>query len=174
MGRYQIINALMAIEAIRRSGERIDISTMQRGIAQTTLQGRFQPISVGNKTLILDVGHNFDAAAMLCETLRSCFHNRSICFVVGIMADKDFPAMIALYASIGSHIIFTQPKTARASKAESLAACLPDDKRTVYSDVGEAIDAALNREEEVVCVTGSFYTVGEAMEKLQVSGITVL
>jgi dihydrofolate synthase/folylpolyglutamate synthase len=171
MGRYQIVNVLLAIEAIRQSGERIDMRTIQKGIARTALLGRFQRLSAGGRSVILDVGHNPDAAAMLCETLRCHFHGRLICFVVGIMADKDHNAMIALYASVGRHFIFTRPKTDRAAKAEALAACLPEDRRTVCSDVEGAIDTALRREEEVVCITGSFYTVGEAMEKLHASGI---
>ncbi len=171
-GRYQIINAMLAIEAILHSGERIDIYTIQKGIAGARIEGRFQQIILCGKTVIFDVGHNPDSAAALCATLRKRFPGRSVCFVTGIMADKDYSSMISIYDSVGSHIIFTNPKTERAAKAETLAKCLTENKRTICPDVGEALELALKRNEDVVCVTGSFYTVGEALERIKVKGMS--
>ncbi|MBN1309074.1 MAG: bifunctional folylpolyglutamate synthase/dihydrofolate synthase [Chitinispirillaceae bacterium] len=171
-GRFQIVNALCAIEAIRQSGLAVDGSTMQKGIAGAFLPARFQRLAVRGRTLVLDVAHNPDATAALCETLQGRFSGRSICLVVGIMADKEYPSMIALYAAIARHIILTRPKTDRAALAETLAARLPEKQRTVCPDVGEAVETALHRTEEVVCITGSFYTVGEAMVKLKSMGLT--
>ncbi|MBN1575576.1 MAG: bifunctional folylpolyglutamate synthase/dihydrofolate synthase [Chitinispirillaceae bacterium] len=171
-GRFQIVNALCAIEAIGQSGLTIDADIVQKGIAGAFLPGRFQRLAVSGKTVILDVGHNPDSAAVFVETLRSRFPGKPVCLVAGIMADKDYPAMIALYAAVARHIIFTKPKTDRAAAAETLAACLPEDRRTVCPDVGEAVRTAMNREEAVVCVTGSFYTVGEATAELGNMGLS--
>jgi dihydrofolate synthase/folylpolyglutamate synthase len=162
-GRFQIINALLAIEAIARTGLVIPEETLVQGIAAAAIEGRFQQLQVRGKKVILDVGHNPDAAEALCAALDEQFKSVPICLVAGIMADKDYPAMIARYAATARHLILTRPDTERAALAEMLARHAPDDRHTVYVDVASAVSAALERDEEVICITGSFFTVGEAV-----------
>lgn len=165
-GRFQIVNALLAIEAIEQTGLGISTEAVRRGIADAYLPGRFQEIDVNGKIVVLDVGHNPDAAAVLCTALGKHFPGKSICMVVGIMADKEYPLMVARYAAIAQHLVFTRPKTDRAAAAEDLARHAPERLCTVCPDVAEAVRGTLGREEDVVCITGSFYTVGEAVAVL--------
>jgi dihydrofolate synthase/folylpolyglutamate synthase len=162
-GQFQVINALCAIEAVRQSGFQADTATYQKGIASTSLPGRFQIMTVCGKTVVIDVGHNPDAAAVFCATLRRQFTHETICIITGIMADKDYPAMIKQYAETAQHIVFTRPKTGRAASAETLAHLAPEEKRTVCPDVKDAVREALHRPESLIAVVGSFYTAGEAI-----------
>ncbi len=164
-GRFQVLNATLAIEALLRSktGPHLGDS-LSRGIEAALLPGRFQRLRRAGKEIVIDVGHNPDAASVLCMTLRHLFPGGSICFVVGIMRDKDFPEMLGLYATVADHIVLTRPKTDRAAQAELLARYVPEDRHSICPDAGAAVRLALRRPEEVVCITGSFYTVGEAME----------
>jgi dihydrofolate synthase / folylpolyglutamate synthase len=165
-GRFQVVNALCAIEAVMQSGFYIDLKTYRQGIAEMSIPGRFQKIIVRGKTVVIDVGHNPDATLAFCTTLRRQFPSETICIVTGIMADKEYHLMIRQYADVAHHIIVTQPKTDRAASAAMLAHLLPEEKRTIRIDVGDAVREALRREEQVVAIVGSFYTAGEAMSAL--------
>lgn len=166
-GNYQVENALLAIAAIKQAQIGVSLKQLQTGIAEASLPGRFQRIAVGNKTVILDVAHNPAAAAELCTTLRSTFPDSPICMVTGIMADKEYGTMLTTYTEVARHIILTKPDTARAASARMLAEHLSPDRYSIVEGVGEAVRSALLRDETVVCVTGSFFTVGEAITGLE-------
>lgn len=83
------------------------------------------------------------------------------------MRDKDYSLMLNEYCSVARHIICTQPSTERAASAECLAGEIEFCQPTVYSDVAGARRVALQRPEQVVCVTGSFFTVGEALTSIR-------
>ncbi len=166
-GRYQVENALLAIAAIEQAQIGISLKQLQAGIDGAFLPGRFQQVVVGNKTVILDVAHNPAAAAELCATLRGAFPDASICCVTGIMADKEYSTMLEKYAGVARHIILTKPDTSRAASAQVLAEHLSPDSYSIVDGVGEAVRSALLRDETVVCVTGSFFTVGEAIAGLE-------
>lgn len=168
IGKHQLINALLAIEAIKKSGLNLKQEIIQKGIHQMNLSGRFQVVSLNNKTAIFDVGHNPHAANFICKAIKKYFKDEPICFVVGIMKDKEYKKMIKYYSSVANHIIFTTPQTTRAALAEILAGNIQDEKkRSICNPVSEAFIKAMEREEKVICITGSFYTVGEVMEALK-------
>ena len=166
-GEYQVINAKCAIEAVHRCGEKISENVIRKGIGETTLRCRFDKYVIGDKTFIFDVAHNPDAVEQLCITLKKTFPSEKICFVTGIMKDKNFSAMLSEYDKIALHIICTKPSTERAASAELLFAALKSDKKSKCSDIGTAIASVKKRPEKIICVTGSFYTVGEALTFLQ-------
>jgi dihydrofolate synthase / folylpolyglutamate synthase len=165
-GGYQIVNAKCAVEAVRRCGFTVHPEDVEKGIAETVLPCRFEIHTVGNKTAVLDVAHNPDAAEKLCTTLKEHFHGRRICIVAGIMKDKDYTAMMALYSGVADHIICTQPSTERAAPAWLLAEVSTGCETSVCPEVNQAVVTALQRPEHVVCITGSFFTVGEAVTYL--------
>lgn len=168
-GRYQVVNAICAIEAVRRCGCTLDEKTIQDGIGNTALRCRFETFFINDKTILFDVAHNPDAAKQLCTTLRDVFPSEKICFIAGIMKDKDYPAMLAEYSVIAHHIICTQPATERAASSKHLSEKIQKCEKSEYPDVGEAIEAAFMRSEKVICITGSFYTVGEALTSLRLN-----
>jgi dihydrofolate synthase/folylpolyglutamate synthase len=129
-------------------------------------------VRYGDKDLVFDVAHNPQAADRLCETLRIRYPERSITVVAGIMADKEYTAMIAGYTRLAASLILTCPATARAASADQLSASLPAAYRgsvKTAPDVPRAVTLALQSTTSVVCITGSFYTVGEAMRFLDLT-----
>jgi dihydrofolate synthase/folylpolyglutamate synthase len=161
-GNFQIANLQLAINAFRLSGLALGSESIH-ALSETSLPGRFQVIKHSNKTIILDVGHNPQASSMLVTELQKRFTNHSICMVVGIMKDKDYQSMIRNYCTVADRIIFTQPDLPRAASVEMLESCITD--TTVFlsrQSVAEACKEAINGPEEVVCIAGSFHTVGEA------------
>jgi dihydrofolate synthase/folylpolyglutamate synthase len=169
-GEYQIRNALLALNGLYAAGF-TPYTSMGQGLARPQLPGRFQVIRIKDKTVVFDVGHNAQAVRSFCAALRQSFTGKKICFVVGIMKDKDIGSMMPEYGPIASRILLTAPEIDRAASPETLRNALPEtygDIAACIPAVNSALDAALSGEEEVICVSGSFYTIGEAMQWLHV------
>jgi dihydrofolate synthase / folylpolyglutamate synthase len=167
-GAFQVQNALVAIKTLSAAG----ITDMQKtaaALGKAFLPGRFQMESVGTKKIIFDVGHNPDAAAAFTTALSKRFENRSTCIVIGIMKDKDMAGMFAQYCKKADRIILTRPKGDRSADTAVLKSCLPEWFHGTVQEisvVSNAVKIALSSTEKVICITGSFLTVGEAMAGL--------
>ena len=169
-GVHQRTNALCAIRAMESAGFN-DFVVMKNGLAKTTLPGRFQRIQFKEKTIIFDVGHNPAAAASIVENIARVYPDEKVLFVVGIMSDKDAVGFIQKILPIADTIICTQPQTDRAMSAEALQSLIPPSfavNRSTIPSVRQAIEQSLNSSNNVICVTGSFFTVGEGMSALGV------
>jgi dihydrofolate synthase/folylpolyglutamate synthase len=91
-----------------------------------------------------------------------------------MVQDKDHRGFLKRLMPRARHTVFTQASCERALPAAALKDCMPAGVRSarwsVVPTVPGAVDAALSiaGNDELVCVTGSFYTVGEAMKYLGV------
>jgi len=167
-GIHQVENALVAIKTLEAGGM-TDLHDIVTGIAKTFLPGRFHIETIRGKTVVFDVGHNPDAAAIFTNALSTRFTNSPICLVVGIMKDKDGAAMFEQYCRRAQRIILTQPATERSADIEMLKELIPawyTGKIEWEKQVNEAMEKALSTSEPVVGCVGSFFTVGEAMKEL--------
>ncbi len=167
-GVYQPLNALCALKVLEKLGCSSDES-MREGLRRAVLPGRFQVERVEGTAVVLDVGHNEQAAASFAETFESAFPAGRACIVAGIMADKDTKGMLAQYCRFAGTLVLTQSATARACPAPVLATHVPEGysgRVRVIARVGQAVRFALENSPGIVCVVGSFYTVGEAMQEL--------
>ncbi|GBU20247.1 dihydrofolate synthase / folylpolyglutamate synthase [Fibrobacteres bacterium R8-0-B4] len=169
IGEYQVQNAVLAINAVGRVVD-IDYQTIYEGMKSAVLPGRFQIINTNNQQLVIDVGHNPDAAEVLASALKKRFPDKRVSFVFGMMRDKDIDTVLKILAPCASAFYFTRPKTERAADPHGMMELTEGKfggKRVVIEDVGEAVGTALREAvdtvDTVVCVTGSFYTVSEAM-----------
>jgi len=163
-GRHQLTNAVTAIETCRMAGV-TDPTVIAEGIAKTRLPGRFQAVSVGGKTLVFDIAHNPQAGQALAETLQKRFGQAPICVVTGVMKDKDIAGFLAPLRDVAAAFMFAQPDIPRACPAGGMPGLLGTTALPVkvVPKVADAMREALAGDCDVVCVTGSFYTVGEAM-----------
>lgn len=167
-GKYQIINALLAIKTI----EALDMSLDEKAtkaIKETFLPGRFQVVNCHGKEIVFDTAHNPEAASLFCKEVRKRFKGFPICIIAGIMKDKDKINMLDQYMKIADSIIFTRPETDRATAPEVLKEMISNvfkGEVLVKDTVSEAVSFACETCDGVICVTGSFYTVGEAMTAL--------
>jgi dihydrofolate synthase/folylpolyglutamate synthase len=124
---------------------------------------------VQNRTSVFDVGHNPNAAEQLVKTLETRFVGQALCIVTGIMKDKDIASILAVYCKCAARLVLTHPNVDRAADAAFLAQNVPSNYARpveVVPNVKDAVFAAFKNSEDVICVTGSFYTVGEAMTAL--------
>jgi len=169
-GDYQVQNCLVALKTLEAAGL-TDFDAAVRGIEKTFLPGRFQVVRIQSRTVIFDVGHNPNAAEQLVKTIETRFAGQSVCVVAGIMKDKDSASILAVYCKCAARLVLTHPNIDRAADAAVLTQNVPADYARpvqVVSNVKDAVFAAFKNPENVICITGSFYTVGEAMRALGV------
>jgi dihydrofolate synthase/folylpolyglutamate synthase len=169
-GSFQLRNALLALNALQCAGI-TDYKVLYDGLESAFLPGRFHKLTYGGKTIILDVGHNPDAASVLVAALKKKYYGKSICFVTGIMKDKDTSGILKQYRTVASYIVLTRPQTDRAALPENLLQQVEKDfvgQCEVCITVDDAVRLAFGRDEDIICITGSFYTVGEGFLSLGV------
>jgi dihydrofolate synthase / folylpolyglutamate synthase len=168
LGGYQIQNAMVAIKTVQCAGFN-DAAKTAEGISRTSLPGRFQIIPHEGRVVVFDVGHNPAAAEAFSTALKRRFDGLSVCMVAGIMKDKDVAGVLRQFCASAGRLILTRPAIERAADCETLLRNVPADyhgPRECVPDVNDAVAAALGGTEKVVCVAGSFHTVGEAMKTM--------
>jgi len=82
------------------------------------------------------------------------------------MRDKDIKSFLHLLAPLADQLILTQPHNDRAAPPTVLREALgrSGKKAEMVEDLDEAIEKGLSmtKEEDLLCISGSLYTVGEA------------
>jgi dihydrofolate synthase/folylpolyglutamate synthase len=116
--------------------------------------------------VVLDGAHNPAGALILKEFLEKEFKYQHLILLIGVMKDKDIESILHLLAPLADHVILTKPNNDRAASPEILKKALGrDGKRAeIIEDLKEAIGRGLSitGQEDLLCITGSLYTVGEA------------
>lgn len=177
LGSYQPSNAALAIEVafqLRERGWNLSDETIARGVADTSWPGRFEVVSTDAPTVVVDGGHNPQGAEVLAESLRDVFAGRRIVFLMSVLADKDYPAMIEQVASLGAAwVCVTSPNAARALSADDLAAEIRAHvDASVEIETADGFGVAMQRAREiagpdgVVCAFGSLYSIAEIKKAL--------
>jgi len=167
-GFHQVINAttaLGAMEVLEDLGYRVSTYAMIDGLKEVDWPGRLEMVS-SSPRVILDGAHNPAGALVLKESLEKEFQYQNLILLIGIMKDKDIPSMFHLLAPLAHHIILTKPHTDRATAPSLLKKALGQNgkKAEIAEDLTEAIERGLSltRKDDLLCITGSLYTVGEA------------
>jgi dihydrofolate synthase/folylpolyglutamate synthase len=169
LGDYQLDNcasALAGIEVLAEGGTRIDKATMLRGLAGVTFPGRLQILQ--RKPLILvDGGHNPAAAISLRQALDNYFRTKKSYLVIGVSNDKDLPGIVSPLAGRFDLVIATRANNPRSTPPEAIAAefAKMGAATRLARGVAEGIELArsLAGEDDLICVTGSLFVVGEAL-----------
>jgi len=171
VGEHQIENALLAIrsaEILREKGIRISEDDIRAGLASVEWPGRFQIVD-SNPLTLLDVAHNPAAIYAVRRSIEEVLGVKRTVFVLGVMADKDYRGMIQALAPMAGLIIATQADMERALEAEILGRCIAKEgvEYLIEPSPVEAYELArsIARPGDLVCVTGSHFTVGEIIAK---------
>lgn len=177
LGNHQVINASLALAAAEALGEfgfPLDGEQIRKGVREVKWPGRLE--LVGEKPrILLDGAHNPAATKVLKQALEEGFPRRRLILVLGIMGDKDIPQMMANLVPLADILILTKPKLERSAPLEVLKkeAAFYQKKEMEIPDVAEAIEKALAiaTAEDLILVSGSLFTVGEARAHLIEKGL---
>jgi len=176
-GSHQVINAslsLAAAEMLLEMGFPLKEDHLRNGLAETKWPGRLEKVS-GSPPILLDGAHNPGATRALRQALEEEFPRRRLILVLGIMGDKEIPKMMPHLVPLADLLILTRPHMERAASLDLLRKhASPWKKPTLeITDVGGALGKAMGEagREDLVVVTGSLYTVGEARAYLIHKGL---
>jgi dihydrofolate synthase/folylpolyglutamate synthase len=175
-GSFQIENAtvaLGALEALEEKGYRVSEKSIYQGLATVRWPGRLEVVRESPQ-IILDGAHNPAAAESLKKALQEEFDYHHLYMVMGIMQDKEVAAIMAEVVPLAAVLIASSPRNPRAMRAQRLAEIAQHycSAVTVIEDVGEAVAYAQEvvQEDDLILVTGSLFTVGEAKDYLVSKG----
>ena len=172
LGDFQLQNAALAVRAaqlLAESGLAVGESAIRRGLEKSDWPGRLQLVG-RSPWLLLDGAHNPAAVEQLLHEL-SLFSHKRLLVVLGLMQDKEAARIVSLFARAADVLIFTRADIPRALAPRQLAAEVEDFSGQVLQvpSVPRALRQALTLagSEDLVCLTGSLYLVGEAQAWLQ-------
>ncbi len=172
-GSHQVDNAalvLTACELLNHNGRaNIPEEAIVSGLAETKWPGRLEIVSQ-KPCIILDGAHNLMAARVLAKHLTENYSNRTITLVVGILNDKPFESILKDLIATCQRVVITQPTIDRAIPARELAQTARrfSSNIEIFDRVENALNHALDTSspDDVICVAGSLYVVGEAKTAL--------
>ena len=173
LGKHQQTNARLARAVVDRLQPQLPVSREQVavGLAKVHWPGRLQTVEVGEQVFLLDGAHNAEGAAILRRALADHFSTRHPAFILGMVDEKDGSGFCRELAPLAKRLVLAPVRSGRsADPAAFVPVCHeanPEAETVVAASLGQALEQCAD--EPFVVVTGSFYLVGEAMERLGVS-----
>jgi dihydrofolate synthase/folylpolyglutamate synthase len=169
LGRYQARNAalaLAAVELLEKEGFPTTEREIREGLKHPQWPGRMHVVA-RDPLVVLDGAHNPTAVRHLADSLKRDFPHRRLFLVLGVMGDKDIGKIVRNIVPIADHVIYTRPEYHRAAVPEVLmgeAASLRKPGE-IQPSVSRAVERArqMADPEDMILVTGSLFTVGEAL-----------
>ncbi|WP_303749073.1 bifunctional tetrahydrofolate synthase/dihydrofolate synthase [Stenotrophomonas pigmentata] len=165
-------NAATAVAALRALDKPVPRDAWAQGIAAAQIVGRLQRFERAGVDVLVDVGHNPQAATALAAALKAQPAQGRTLAVYAALADKDAAGVVdALQPQVDGWFL-AGLEGARGQTAAQLRERLAQTAATdanLSDDVGKALDAALAqaRPGDRVLVFGSFHTVAEALPVLR-------
>lgn len=170
LGEHRALNcglALALLDQLKDQGMAIDDAKAVEGLASVYLPGRMELVNADPRMLV-DGAHNAASIQALMRAVAQHIPYDSMVLIFGCAADKDIEGMMRELATGADKVIFTRAAgNLRAADPHDLARCYDEVCGRVAQVAGtleEALrtaDSAVSRE-DIICVTGSFYLVGEA------------
>ena len=178
LGRYQIQNAVLALETVRvlrgktLHGHAISIpdKAVMQGMKNAVWPGRFQ-IVAKKPFFIADGAHNRDGAAQLAESLRYYFPQKRLIFIMGILRDKEQEEIVKATVPLADQVFTISTKGPRGFSAIELAEICSRYKTgvTAADGIREALELAylMASQEDVIVAFGSLSFLGELLPQVE-------
>ena len=118
--RLHSVNAATALQAAALAGCALHERTVAEAAATVRNPGRFEVVRRHGVTWVLDVAHNPQGAAFLAGQLRERFQGRRVVAVLGCLADKDAPGIVAALRGAVSEFAFADTGGERGQPGAAL------------------------------------------------------
>lgn len=166
LGAHQLRNAAVVLEtvaALRARGWKIPEDAVAAGLREVKWPARFEVLR-REPLFILDGGHNPQCAEALADCVRELLPGQKAVFLLGVLADKDYPRMAELLEPLAREFVCLTPPSDRALPAKKLAAYLSGRGARAHAeaDIASGIRAARGAagEDGAVVAFGSLYLAG--------------
>ena len=171
LGYHQFVNAttaIAAIECLKQEGYAIPKNSVYAGFKNVQWHGRIQRI-MSAPLVVVDGAHSPVSMEALCLTLRKSFRYAQVIFIVSLMKDKNLETIGDIVSKTADTVIATQvsdnPRVMAAEAiqdawsgtCEKIAIC-PNPEKAIARALASASPT------DLICITGSLYLVGQALE----------
>src|SRR6185436_4672516 len=153
-------------DRLKLRGVALNDARSMEGLTKTTLPGRMEIISMQPRILV-DGAHNAASIDAMMRAIGQHIPYDSMVVIFGCCADKDVSGMLERITSGADKVTFTKVDNIRSADPNELAARYIElyGKMAQVAPTLEDALAIANRavtKEDLICITGSFYLVGEA------------
>jgi dihydrofolate synthase/folylpolyglutamate synthase len=177
LGHYQLENAAVAVaalEVLSEKGFSVSREKIVAGLGRVSWPGRFQVLGC-SPLILVDGAHNPLSARELARSLehyfKSCYRKkpfREAVLVFGTSRDKDIAGIVPELCPLFHRVIVTRSRHPRAMAIPPITAEFQKYGVEAVSaeTVAEAISIACEMagKQGFICITGSLFIVGEAIE----------
>lgn len=162
MGSIEEINqetAIRAAEELQKQGFKLK-KYIDEGIRETYWPGRME-IICEEPLFIVDGAHNPGAVLKLRDYIDLHFTNKTITFIMGVLADKDFEEEASIIGKKAEKIYTITPNNNRGLSASKLSDVLSEynEKVVATKKIEEAVESAIkdckNKESDMIIAFGS-------------------
>ncbi len=170
-GPIQRANAATAIAALRALDRPLPRTAFIEGVAAARIRGRLQAFDRDGVEVLVDVGHNPQAARELATALKASRVTGDTIAVFAALQDKDAAGVVDALADQVQQWHLAGLEGARAQSAGELQARLAGTAAaaaTPHASVVDALQHALTQAKagDRVLVFGSFHTAAQALQML--------
>lgn len=164
-GEHQVQNAALAVMTALLVSEKMSTITtdvISEGLLQAAWAGRLEKVA-DEPIVILDGAHNFASAKVLREAIDTYYADKRVCFVIGIMKDKDITKILDVLVKSKDVLIATKADDSeRAAKPQEILSSTTS-VSYLEDDVAKAVSKAkdIAGSQGLVVVAGSLYLVGQ-------------
>jgi dihydrofolate synthase/folylpolyglutamate synthase len=168
-GMHQAVNcglALALLDKLKSLGYKIDNDKALEGLSSVHLPGRMEMIS-RDPRIMIDAAHNAASIEALIHAIGQNIPYDSMVIVFGCNCDKDIDGMLRQLQYGADKVIFTKSNSPKAMSPDVLGDMFVNITDKMYQ-VTQSLDEALHiaksaiDQEDLICITGSFYLIGEA------------
>ncbi len=178
-GDHQAENAALALSLIDRLGDtafEVPDEARRIGLATARWPGRFDRRPVDGRDVIFDVAHNAAGIAAIQRLWRARYGDLRPVMVFGMLADKPHDPVLDVLSGWAELLVVTTPghPERRLEAADMAELCRARGFRCLVEPVpGRAVRTAIAESPTTmpVLVTGSLFTVGQAMSDLGIAPI---
>ncbi|MCU6760887.1 Folylpolyglutamate synthase [uncultured Roseburia sp.] len=145
-GGFQVQNAACVLETLDLLKEYFPVNEAQivKGLKDCLWPGRLEKIG-SRPDVYIDGAHNTDAAEKLKETLETCFTEKRIVYIMGVLKDKEYKAISDIMFGPHDKVFLIKPENQRGLAAFRLEKILLEMQveAVVKEHVKDALEAAL-------------------------------
>ncbi len=173
-GEHQAINcglALAMLDNLKSQGFQINDEKAIQGLNSVQMSGRMEMICHDPRILV-DAAHNAASIRALIQAIGQHVPYDSMVIIFGCNCDKDVRGMLSELQFGADKMIFTRSNSPKAVSPHDLAEMYTDicgkmcQTAMSLSEALRIAQSAISRE-DLICVTGSFYLVGQAKQMFQ-------
>jgi dihydrofolate synthase/folylpolyglutamate synthase len=173
-GAHQAVNcglALAMLDRLKGEGYEIDDEKAILGLQDVSMAGRMEIIS-DDPHILIDAAHNAASIKALIQAIGQHVPYDSMVIIFACNSDKDVHGMLTQLQYGADKVIFTRSNSPKAVFPQDLGDMYTEICGKMYQtamtlrEAAKIAKSAVSRE-DLICITGSFYLVGQAKDQLQ-------